>query len=919
MILVYLIIGAVVGAILLEIGGVIPGMLIGYLLFQEQASRKKLEHMSKQVHYLRKRVRMLSSGEDSLKTPITEDIEEEVQSVENVVLTAEDEDIDRGTLEQDRETVAPQEIPEPALEAEPVFAPGPVDNEEPVLNVSQPDLTPELDKEPAGPLEAIRAFIVQSNWLLLSGVAVLFIGLSLLVRLAIENQLFPLELRLVLVAIVGAGMVFLGSRLVEKRPQYGFVMEGGGLAVLYLTIFASFRLYGLLAEPVATGLLMAVTMFGVLLGLAQNAQWVAVISMLGGFLVPVLINSEEGNHVALFSYYAILNMGILATAIYKPWRYLNLTGFLCTFGIGTAWGGLFYKPEFFASIEPFLILFFITYLCIGVLYTLRHDGSVKHAVDGTLVFGLPVVAFAMQASLVEPFEYGISISSAIMGLCYLGTAQWLRSRNSNKVGLLIESFDGIGIALVSLFVPYLFDTMWTGIGWAIEGAALVWLGIRQKRLLVRASGYILAIGASIAFVYGIDEVREWGYFPLSIALAFVAYQVYAYRYKINKWERFVEPITMYAGLLFWLAGGLDQILDWWTYPREVHAMVVFSGVTAFLCSLLGRVLVWPSFARMSLFNVMTLGILMFVGSINGHPFIHWGGLAWLGAFVATYASLYLLESHLSPVWIGRVQAFYFWIMALLGSVEGAWVMNEYLAPDSVWPLWGSVFVPLMLVLIVLVASRQDRWPFGTHKKAYLGMAIFPVLAILAFVSLGASFENNGDGVYAAYIPILNPLDILLMGYAFIALLWYKRVREEGVNLGSTLRPKVLAWCLVAVGFVWLNASIARSVHHWTGVPYNSNLWDSSVFQTALSICWTLLSVTTMAVVARRGFRTIWIVAASLLAVVVVKLFVVDLSTLSTVPRIISFIGVGVLLLIIGYIAPVPPKREDSPKQTETPA
>lgn len=919
MLLVYLLIGAVLGVILLEMEGIIPGLLIGYLLFQEQSSRKKIEHMSKQVHYLRGRIRMLSSAEENQTTSMFEDIVGEALDKENVARTEGVVDEDQGIRVQGGEDSTHEEIPEPALEAEPVFASGPEQESAPAPDTSQPNPIPALDKEPAGALETIKAFIVQSNWLLLTGVAILFIGLSLLVRLAIENQLFPLELRLILVAIVGGLMVFIGSRLVGKRPQYGFVMEGGGLAVLYLTIFASFSLYGLLAEPVATGLLMAVTMFGVLLGLAQNAQWVAVISMLGGFLVPVLINSEEGNHVALFSYYAILNMGILGTAIYKPWRYLNLTGFLCTFGIGTVWGGLFYEPEFFASIEPFLILFFITYLCIGVLYTLRHDGSIKHAVDGTLVFGLPVVVFAMQSSLVEPFEYGISMSSAIMGLCYLGIARWLRSRNSNKVGLLIESFDGIGIALVSLFIPYLFDTMWTGIGWAIEGAALVWLGIRQKRLLVRISGYILAIGASVVFVYGIQDVRGWGYFPLSIALVFVAYQVYAHRYKIKSLEQFIEPVTMYAGLLFWLAGGVDQIMDWWTYPREVHALVVFSGFTALLCSLVGRVLVWPAFARMSLFNAIALGLLVIASSVEAHPFIHWGGLAWLGAYVATYASLYLLEPHLSLRWLGRAHAFYFWILAFLGCVEGAWVMGEFLAPDSVWPLWGSLVIPLILVLFVLILSRQDGWPFGRLKKAYLRLAVLPVFFVIALISLGASFENNGDGVYATYIPVLNPLDVLLIGFVFMAIFWYERVREEGVDLGRILKPRVLAWCLVAVGFVWINASIARSVHHWTDVPYNSNLWDSSVFQTALSICWTLLSVTTMAVVARRGFRTIWIVAASLLAVVVVKLFVVDLSTLSTVPRIISFIGVGVLLLIIGYIAPVPPKKPEEPANTETPA
>ena len=202
---------------------------------------------------------------------------------------------------------------------------------EPVANQPMPE---DLEPEPMGAVESMRALVLKGNWLYLSGIAVLFIGLWL----AIDNQIIPIEWSLVLVAGIGCILIFIGSRLVDRRPEFGYVMEGGGLAFLYLTIFASFRLYGVLPEATATGLLMAVTMFGVLLGLAQNTQWVSVVSMLGGFLVPVLINTEQGNHVALFSYYAILNMGILATAWYKPWRYLNLTGFVCTFGVATALG-----------------------------------------------------------------------------------------------------------------------------------------------------------------------------------------------------------------------------------------------------------------------------------------------------------------------------------------------------------------------------------------------------------------------------------------------------------------------------------------------------------------------------------------------------------------------------------------------------
>jgi hypothetical protein len=48
------------------------------------------------------------------------------------------------------------------------------------------------------------------------------------------------------------------------------------------------------------------------------------------------------------------------------------------------------------------------------------------------------------------------------------------------------------------------------------------------------------------------------------------------------------------------------------------------------------------------------------------------------------------------------------------------------------------------------------------------------------------------------------------------------------------------------------------------------------------------------------------VGSGLLAAVIVKLFFVDLSGQGTIERIVSFVGVGVLILVIGYMAPVPP-------------
>jgi uncharacterized membrane protein len=103
----------------------------------------------------------------------------------------------------------------------------------------------------------------------------------------------------------------------------------------------------------------------------------------------------------LFSYYAVLNAGIVAIAWAKAWRVLNLLGFGFTFGIGWMWGAQAYRPEFFGTTEPFLLLFLAMYLAIPLLFARRRAVELKDYVDGTLVFGVPIVAFGLQTALVR--------------------------------------------------------------------------------------------------------------------------------------------------------------------------------------------------------------------------------------------------------------------------------------------------------------------------------------------------------------------------------------------------------------------------------------------------------------------------------------------------------------------------------------
>jgi uncharacterized membrane protein len=105
-------------------------------------------------------------------------------------------------------------------------------------------------------------------------------------------------------------------------------------------------------------------------------------------------------------------------------------------------------------------------------------------------------------------------------------------------------------------------------------------------------------------------------------------------------------------------------------------------------------------------------------------------------------------------------------------------------------------------------------------------------------------------------------------------------------------------------------AIARGAHHWAGVPFTmQSLASSTVFQTALSIVWSGAGLGAMIVGARSERRVVWVAGAALMGIVVLKLFAVDLGSSGTLERIVSFLGVGLLLLVVGYFAPVPPRAE----------
>jgi uncharacterized membrane protein len=228
---------------------------------------------------------------------------------------------------------------------------------------------------------------------------------------------------------------------------------------------------------------------------------------------------------------------------------------------------------------------------------------------------------------------------------------------------------------------------------------------------------------------------------------------------------------------------------------------------------------------------------------------------------------------------------------------------------GVWDYAVVGLLPAVAVILLLGPAGKLKWPVARWADTYRGVALLPVVLIIWLWSLLA-MGSSGDPWPLPYLPLLNPLELSQLFVLLVVLLWSWHNRNDAVLRGNGF-SMLLGWVAVGIaGFALLNEVVAHSVHYWTDTPYNlSSLHRSVVFQTAISLVWTLTALIVTVLATRRGLRVVWFVGATLLAAVVVKLFLIDLSRSDTMERIISFIAVGILMLAIGYFSPLPPKQQ----------
>jgi hypothetical protein len=373
-------------------------------------------------------------------------------------------------------------------------------------------------------------------------------------------------------------------------------------------------------------------------------------------------------------------------------------------------------------------------------------------------------------------------------------------------------------------------------------------------------------------------------------------------------EEHVEWVLLAWGLTWWAGALTTEIAEHVSGRFGPAALLLALAITAGAAGVLARRWQW----RALMYAGMVVGPLswapvpvLFLLRREEGPLPDLGWLAWLAVVAINYLLLFWFE-RTWPGWVVRTwHATTTWLTIFLTTWTAAVAVSLIVpeAPTWAWATWA--IVPVLFVALLRTPRASPAWPVERFSSLYHDVVpAAPAAATLAWALWACT--RAGAAAPLPYVPLLNPLE-LAQGFVLLAAVAWWRTADRHLAADDNVRSAGRA-LLAIVGFLALNAVVARMVHFYLDVPFELEpMLDTAIFQTGISILWGIIAGLLMTVSRLRLDRPVWMVGAALLGALILKLFVVDLGNVGGVARIVSFLATGILILLIGYFAPVPPR------------
>jgi uncharacterized membrane protein len=347
---------------------------------------------------------------------------------------------------------------------------------------------------------------IGTRWVPIAGAVTIIVAAGFFLKYAYDNNLIGPLGRVVIAAI--AGLITLAVGELTRRRGYATVAKAVtslGFALLYMAVFSARAYYGLLDSTPAFVLAILVTAAAMLYAVSVDEFVAASLSLLGGFLTPVIVSTGENRPIPLFCYLAVLGVGAMLCAYYRKWRVVNFLAFAGTFTLYILWFEKFYRPAVRVSQGPpeqmtialtGLGIFFAIYLILPILYELVRKVKAQNE-DVLLVLTNAAVVFYYLWTILFA-KYRTELAFCAFGLCIAHLAimavvnKRCRADLNLRLALLV-----IGLFFVTIAIPLYLRMYAVAMAWAAEGVILAVIGLRYRSIWTQLAGAVallLSIG-----------------------------------------------------------------------------------------------------------------------------------------------------------------------------------------------------------------------------------------------------------------------------------------------------------------------------------------------------------------------------------------------------------------------------------------
>ena len=362
---------------------------------------------------------------------------------------------------------------------------------------------PLTDPAPALEIEETEEHLEQvigRKWLGWVAILLIFGATVYFLKYAFENRWIGELGRVMLGVAASLMLVWLGHDRYRKGWRYLWqILTGGGIAILYLSIYGAFGYYHLIDQRGAFIFLAIIVAEAFLMAAAYGAPSIAVMALVGGFLVPILLSTGRDQYGTLFTYIVLLDLGMLGVVIGRSWRWIGSLAYVGTQLLFWSW----YSEHYHLEKRPAALLFqaaiFLLFILADLAPHLRRRAAgweewVRLAVN-------PFVFYATCYALLNDDQHDwMAALALLLAVVYSGLARTeLALRPSDRRVLLVTL--GTALTFVTVAIPVQLESNWITIAWAAEAVALLWAGLETKAQPLRVFSSIVFAMALARFLF----------------------------------------------------------------------------------------------------------------------------------------------------------------------------------------------------------------------------------------------------------------------------------------------------------------------------------------------------------------------------------------------------------------------------------